>query len=289
MTHYRVYRNTSQDEFDTALGETIYEYFLDNSTLPDLDYHYVITAVNEYGESVFSDSVNITITTLTFRPGAPQNLSATAEDGFIYLNWSVPLDDGGSPISVYHIYRRAFDESFNRLATSTNVFFNDISAIEGVLYHYKVTAENEVGESVGSSEVTARIPDTTLPTINHPSDISYVEGELGNSITWTPTDMNPALFSIDRNETTVISGGWLGGAITINVDLLPKGNYLFNCTVIDQSGNWVSDVVVVVVSGVEPTTPINGDLGVAVLILGGGVTGVLLVVVLLATRKKLSS
>lgn len=297
VTSYRLYRNTTGGDFDIMLEDTTYEYFVDTSALPDITYHYVVTAVNSYGESFASNEVNITMVTPTYRPGAPQNLRATVEDDHVYLNWSAPLFDGGSPVSVYRMYRRAFNDSYSELASMSSTFFNDSAAAEGVLYYYHVTAENAVGESEASAEVTAKIPDTTSPTINHPNDISYTEGVLGHSISWTPADTNPASFYITRSGVMAISGAWLGDDITLNVDLLPEGSYAFNCTVIDQAGNRASDVVVViVVAGPHPTTTTttttqtttsttNGDSAMIALILGGSVVGVVLVVSLLAIRK----
>ena len=295
VTSYRVYRNTTAGDFDIMLGSTTYEYFVDTSALPDTTYHYAVTAVNSYGESFASNEVNITMVTPTYRPDAPQNLSAMVGDDYVYLNWSAPLYDGGSSISVYHIYRRAFNESYSELASVSSTFFNDSAATEGVLYYYKVTAENAVGESEASAEITAKIPDTTSPMINHPNDIEYTEGNLGHSISWTPVDTNPTSFYITRNGVMVISGAWFGDDITLNVDFLPEGIYDFNCTVIDQAGNTASDVVVViVVAGPQPTTTTttttttNGNSAMTALILGASVTGVVLVVSLLAIRKKIS-
>ncbi|MHA2355944.1 MAG: SBBP repeat-containing protein [Candidatus Thorarchaeota archaeon] len=300
VTSYRVYRNTTDGDFDIMLGSTTYEYFVDTGALPDTTYHYIVTAVNSYGESFASNEVNITMVTPTYRPDAPFSLNAIVEEDHVLLNWSAPLFDGGSSISVYHVYRRTFDDAYSELTSVASTFFNDTDTIEGVLYYYKVTAENVVGESEASSEVTAMVPDTTSPTINHPSDIEYTEGEIGHSIIWMPADTNPASFYIARNGITVISGAWLGDDITLNVDLLPEGIYSFNCTVMDEAGNAVSDVVMVTVAALpgpdtttttttQPTTtPTNGIDAMTALILGGSVTGVVLVLSLLAIRKELS-
>ncbi|MHA2118093.1 MAG: fibronectin type III domain-containing protein, partial [Candidatus Thorarchaeota archaeon] len=217
VTSYRVYRNTTAGTFDIMLGSTSYEYFVDTSALPDTTYHYIVTAVNSYGESFASNEVNITMVTPIFRPDAPFNLNAIVAEDNVLLNWSAPLYDGGTSISTYHIYRRAFNDVYSELDSVASTFFNDSTAIEGVLYYYKVTAENAVGESDASTEVTAKIPDATSPTINHPNDIEYIEGDLGHSISWTPADTNPALFYITRNSVMVISGAWLGDDITLNV------------------------------------------------------------------------
>ena len=299
VNSYRVYRNTTSGDFDVILKETIYEYYVDTSVLPDSTYHYVVTAVNSYGESFYSNEVNITMITTIYQPGPPQNLSAAVGDDYIYLNWSAPLDDGGSSVSVYHIYRRAFNEAYSELTSVSNTYFNDTFATEGVLYYYRVTAENTVGEGEVSAEVSVKIPDTTPPSINHPNDISYIEGELGHTISWAPIETNPASFCITRNGTIVILGAWLGNVITLNVDLLPKGTHVFNCTVLDQAGNQASDVVSVIITAApQPTTTSTttttqtstvlegGELPTQLLIMVGGGVGIVVVVLLLYRSRR---
>jgi hypothetical protein len=302
VTSYRVYRNTTADSFDVPLGETTYEHFVDTSALPGFTYHYAVTALNKYGESITSIETNITVIVPTYTPAAPQNLSAAPVDNYIYLNWSAPSDDGGSSISLYHIYRRASNGFYSELDSTSFTHFNDSSVIEGVLYYYQVTAENSVGEGMSSIEIAAKIPDTIAPTINHPSDVSYTEGSVNHSIVWTPADLNPASFSITRNGIMLISGAWSGRNITLNVDDLSEGSYTFNCTIVDQAGNHASDVVTVSVTALEPTTSItttspttsptttssgNGNLQIGSLLVIYGAIAVAIVVILVVVRKQL--
>lgn len=100
-----------------------------------------------------------------------------------------------------------------------------------------------------------------LPTIDNPSDITYEMGSTGNSITWHPSDNNPHMYNITRNGALVDSDFWAGGDITINVDGLPAGTYIFICTVNDTDGNSVSDAVnvMVVLDAISPSIdhPLN--------------------------------
>lgn len=100
----------------------------------------------------------------------------------------------------------------------------------------------------------ADVPDETPPLIDNPSDIAYDVATTGHNIIWTPTDDRPVVFNIKRNGTIVLSGGWNGEPITINVDYLSPGTYEYNLTVIDEGNNAVSDVVIVSVTGELPTT-----------------------------------
>ncbi|MEX2720485.1 MAG: hypothetical protein Q6362_003575, partial [Candidatus Wukongarchaeota archaeon] len=83
------------------------------------------------------------------------------------------------------------------------------------------------------------------PIIDHPNDITYVEGTTGNTITWHPSDENPSSFKVTREGIQVNSSSWNDDPITVNVDGLSVGNYTYKCTVYDTSGQNASDTVIV--------------------------------------------
>jgi fibronectin type 3 domain-containing protein len=234
-------------------------------------------------------------------PGPPSNLSAMeSEDEKVVLLWERPEHDGNSDVTGYRVYRNTTSGNFDVvLEETTYEYFVDTTAIPDTTYHYIVTAVNSYGESFASNEVTVNVPDMTPPTINHPQDITYAEGDLGHFISWTPADTNPASFYITRNGVMVITGVWLGNDITLNVDLLPEGLYAFNCTVVDQGGNSVSDLVIVVVeAGPQPTTTTttttggttgtgNGETALTMILLVGIAVGVVLLVAIFGLRRGL--
>ena len=89
------------------------------------------------------------------------------------------------------------------------------------------------------------------PSIDHPDDITYEFGTTGNNIIWHPVDDNPSYYDITRNGTVEDSGPWSGGNISKIVDGMSLGNHVFICSVYDQSGNSVSDTVMVTVIEAE--------------------------------------
>ena len=97
-----------------------------------------------------------------------------------------------------------------------------------------------------------------IPSLNQPADISYTEGDTGNSISWIATDNNPTIYIITENTVEVQSGSWSSGTpININVDGLSQGSYTYIIIVSDQAGQTATDTVIVTVS---PTgTFQNGD------------------------------
>ena len=102
------------------------------------------------------------------------------------------------------------------------------------------------------------IPDYSIQ-VNHPSDVSYLEGSLGNTITWylTAQDVSNPTYSIYRNITFIENDTWVSGdPIAISVDGLSVGSYVYYI-VAQNSIEVAIDTVLVTVSTEE-----NGDGGV---------------------------
>ncbi|TFG26555.1 hypothetical protein EU528_14185, partial [Candidatus Thorarchaeota archaeon] len=97
------------------------------------------------------------------------------------------------------------------------------------------------------------VPDVTAPTIDSPVDIPYVIPTTGHNINWTPYDENPSHFRVLVNGSVILSGGWNGQSIIVNVDFLSPGTYEYTLIVFDASNNNASDIVIVSVTGNLPT------------------------------------
>jgi len=95
------------------------------------------------------------------------------------------------------------------------------------------------------------------PTINNPADVTYMETETGNEITWLPTaDAGPWLYVVRENGSIIESGRWYGGSISINVDGIAASLTDYELTVFDRLGYSTSDLVVLNVTQyiAPPTT-----------------------------------
>ncbi len=132
----------------------------------------------------------------------------------------------------------------------------NITGIGNYWSDYNGTGVYSIAGSTGSVDYHPRPwSDTTPPTINNPSDIEYIEGTTGHSITWSPYDAYPASYEVYRNGSLIESGGWSGDSITINVDGLGIGSYNYTIVVYDKSGNWAKDTVFVTVKEAPDTDP----------------------------------
>ena len=146
-------------------------------------YDVEVAAVNAQGAGT---AAQVTITPRT-TPGTPTGLSATAGNTQVSLSWVAPADDGGAAVTDYVIeYRSA--------GTVTWLVFTDgVSAgttavvtglTNGSAYEFAITAVNEAGDGLPTSEVTASptapasplsepIASITVPTV--PTEAIEVE------------------------------------------------------------------------------------------------------------------
>ena len=90
-------------------------------------------------------------------PSVPQNLRATAGDGYVLLRWNAPADDGGSSITEYKIYRGTSSggETYLASVSASSTSYNDTDVTNGKICWYYVTAMNSGGESQPSNEISA--------------------------------------------------------------------------------------------------------------------------------------
>ena len=112
------------------------------------------------GESLSS---NIASTT----PEMVLNLTCIIKDGGIHLTWNPPLNDGGSAIHGYNIYRSSGSGPRIKLSVVNDTYYPDGSVYKEILYIYSVRAFNDNGEGEGSNEIEIMIEKETsiLPLV----------------------------------------------------------------------------------------------------------------------------
>jgi len=125
------------------------------------------------------------------------------------------------------------------------------------------------------------------PTIDHPADVTYMETETGNVITWTPTaDAGPWHYVFKVNGTSVESGSWTGAQLTFNIDGVNVSITEYELTVFDRLGYSVSDLVVLSVTEyVEPGPSLPFD-PTLLLIIGGAAVVIVVILVVFMKKKK---
>ncbi len=162
------------------------------------------------------------------------------------ITWS-PFDE--YPDS-YEVYRNgSLIESGGWDGSSITV---DVDGLELGPHNYTLFVNNTLGLFAVSSVNVLVTQDITPPVVDSPSDVTYYEGQTGNTIIWTPYDLNPIYYEIRRNSTLVKWGWWNSSleTISINVDGLNVGFH--NYTLLVSDITWIhnaTDCVGVIVVG----------------------------------------
>ena len=158
ILEYKVYQYVNNNPVLIATTSPSTRTYIHQNLTNGVEYCYAVSARNSVGEGNKSD---IACGTPIGIPSPPQNLRATVGDRVISLSWQAPLDNGGSPITEYRVYRRNSGGSYNfnsPLATTTAsiLSYNDTNVTAGITYCYVVKARNQYGESDSSNEVCAK-------------------------------------------------------------------------------------------------------------------------------------
>ena len=131
-------------------------------------YQFVVEAFNAVGVSTKSPSVAIRAATL---PSPPLNLhSVSSTFNSITFGWSVPTDNGGTPVTDYKVYwNGGIDNNPFGLLSSTTLGFitytYQTGIVAGTYYEFKVVAKNAIGDSAFSTKIriiAASVPDAPV-------------------------------------------------------------------------------------------------------------------------------
>jgi fibronectin type 3 domain-containing protein len=181
---YRVYRRGPGGEPILLVTLDNVTHYQDNGTTNNETFFYRVSALNNIGEGNLSEEVNATP---RGPPSEPAGLVAEPGDGFITIEWSPPSNDGGSPVQYYTIYRGADPSSLVRYEeVGMSWTFNDTGLVNGIDYHYSVTASNSLGEGSHTGSVNAT--PVGRPGIISNIAVHEVDGHV--NISWTPPTDN---------------------------------------------------------------------------------------------------
>ena len=163
LTAYRVYRSTNNVTF-TVLGSGgcanlgVVLSCTDATVLNNNKYYYRVTAVNGIAEGAASNVVTLT-------PSMPASLNAQhngpPNSGKIKLNWTAPVNNGGSAVTNYKVYQSTDNVNFSPITSggcetlTTATTCTRTGLTQGVMYWFKVSAVNSVGEGPKTASTSA--------------------------------------------------------------------------------------------------------------------------------------
>ena len=133
-------------------------------------------------------------------PLPPQNLQATLGDGYVYLTWDIPADDGGSNITLYTLRRSGAVIKY----IDPNIHsYNDTTFGNSNSYAYTISARNSFGEgSINAILVSpGRSPDA-------PQNLQVTSGDNYVYMTWEAPAFDGGnspitSYTIYRNNTAI--------------------------------------------------------------------------------------
>lgn len=137
-------------------------------------------------------------------PEAPIEARVVMSGTTATLNWSAPLDDGGSPLTGYRV---SVAPSGSCTTTTRECVFTDLTV--GAVYSFSVWSQNVAGESGASAATSVQVPLGAAA----PNTISAQAGNDSLNVSWTPGSGGlPVL----RYVATATPGGYICTSTTTN-------------------------------------------------------------------------
>lgn len=192
-------------------------------------------------------------------PGDPISLASEIGRFFVNLTWQEPIDDGGSPVTGYRIYRArpGVNAHIIREVPAEKTFFNDTDLKENTSYTYRVSAVNDMGEGPLSDPLFATTPvplGAPRIRITHPlqDEVLAVDHV---TVEWSYTVANGTLDHMEVNH----SDRWVdvGNSTSYDMGSLSNTGYVFGVRLITEEGLQAVDNVSFDVSVPAPLVEIT--------------------------------
>ena len=204
--------------------------------------HYRVRAINSAGESEPSNVATATTAEIDMPPSPPRDLVATADGHHvIVLSWTAPLDEGGSPISGYHIevsddggatWRELVADTWSRSTT-----YRDAGLAAGTTRHYRVSAINIIGLGQPSNVASATTDAAVSPSA--PQNLTADAGTVQMSLAWSPP-IEQGGAEVQRYEYRLDGvGDWVGVGLATSATvtgLEPGRTYLVEVRAVNAVG-----------------------------------------------------
>ena len=199
-------------------------------------YYYRVFAFNLTVGNGTAVTANATTSAATI-PGAPtgltaRGLSATA----ITLNWTAPVETGGSAVTHYRIQVSTDNTTFTDLVADTgnaDTTYEHSSLSAGTTRHYRVYASNVAGESSTASNVAmattiaagAPAAPTGLRTITREGEVRLIwtapSGTVTGYLVEVSTNDGPfTVLEASQSPTFYLHSGLTGGTYTYRVSAI---------------------------------------------------------------------
>lgn len=211
--------------------------------------HNVTIVFRDAENNSIADTIWVTVFADTKSPvlvSQPSNVTYLLGSTGYNVSWTAIDDLGPNDFTLF----------INETSALSSLWFNNtaitvsIDALPIGLYNFTIVFNDTTGNSVSNTIWITVFTDTTSPILlQQSSNVSYLLGSTGNSLTWTAIDdYNPGNYTLYLNGTEVTTANWSNNTpVTFGIDGLPAGVYNFTIVFRDAFGNNVSNAVWVTV------------------------------------------
>ncbi|MHA2028172.1 MAG: hypothetical protein ACW99Q_02180 [Candidatus Kariarchaeaceae archaeon] len=245
---YAVYRNDTVEPVQSSTWSNALPITVNVDGLALGVYNYTIW-VNDTEENIVTDWVLVTVN------DNPKWIQSQGDIWFYEgtaghnLQWR----GGDSAPYIYYIYQNGTEVDSNTWDNDNNVTLNIEDLFTGY-YNFTIVLWDQTNNQI-SHTVFVSVFDNTPPELTDLTDQFFIEGTLGSSLSWNATDIHPANYTIYLNSEKIQFGNWNNtNNITILLDGLTIGDYNYTVIIQDESGNPISDQLILTV--IDQTKPI---------------------------------
>lgn len=174
-------------------------------------------------------------------PGNKEFLYGTKN---ITITWTVS-DENPQEIKIY------VNSTLNKTTSWVTSPYNCTLNVTGYAlnkYSVRLVAKDK-NSNTAEDTIQLRIYENATPVINGPSDVQYYFNQTGHTVRWNVSEAHMDKYVISRNGTSISNGSLDPDKpyVSVNVDGLKVGTYIYSCMVNDTSGNFAIDNVTVLV------------------------------------------
>jgi len=237
------------------------------------------TAIVWDGDAQYAiHTVNVTVIPDTYAPLILQsagNITIEEMSTGNLLNWEV-YDDNMDSYTIYKDGILYSSGDWNNPSINVTVDGFGIG-----IYNFTLLVQ-DINLRTNTSTVFVHVVDSTPPAIDHPSDINTTNSSV--SITWQVSDNHPSTYTVFLDAEELTSGPWTSGTpVTIDLTDLTVGTYNVTIQFFDESGNYVTDTVLVTV---QENIPTNGGIDAALLAIIGGSLALVIIIAIVIIRTR---
>ena len=191
INNFLIYRGTSSDGKILLYETGNINSYNDTTVINGVAYYYVVYAKKSNAISPPSKEIIIVPGLL---PSEPVNFSAFVGDSFVKLTWDKPVLMGSYKIIGYSIYKNLSTSiKISKIEIGNSTSFLDEDVENGLIYYYRISATNLIGEGPMSKELAA--------TPNNPFDLDndFIDDKWESEYGLNSTDPRDAQLDPDKD------------------------------------------------------------------------------------------